>query len=95
LVKYRDVGHILPVVMQLLLYGTPVAYSLSKVPAAAMIWVNLNPLTAVMVGMRWSLLGTTRPGGPAVAWSAGAGVILLCLGIAVFSRMERQFADVI
>lgn len=95
MVKYRDVGYAIPVLTQILLYATPIAYSLSRVPSSALPWVKLNPLTGVMVGFRWSLLGTGRPDAFMVGWSAGVAVALFLVGAAVFSRMERQFADVI
>ncbi|MGD9713593.1 MAG: ABC transporter permease, partial [Thermomicrobiales bacterium] len=95
MVKYRDVGYVLPVMTQILLYGTPIAYSLSRVPESALTWVKLNPLTGVMVGFRWSLLDTNRPDGFSIASSAVAGVLLFIVGASVFTRMERQFADVI
>lgn len=95
MVRYRDVGYVLPVATQILLYATPIAYSLTKVPAGALLWVKLNPLTGVMVGFRWSLLGTSRPDAFMVGWSIGAALALFLVGAMVFSRMERQFADVI
>lgn len=94
-VKYRDVGYVLPVVTQILLYATPIAYSLSRVPASALVWVKLNPLTGVMVGFRWSLLDTTRPDTFMIVWGCCASALLFIAGAAVFTRMERQFADVI
>jgi lipopolysaccharide transport system permease protein len=95
MVKYRDIGYVLPVVTQLLLYATPIAYSLSRVPEGAQAWVKLNPLTGVMVGVRWSLLDTAAPDAGMVAWTVGAAVVLFLFGATVFTRMERQFADVI
>ena len=95
MVKYRDVGYVVPVLTQILLYATPIAYSLSRVPEGARQWVSLNPLTGVVVGFRWSLLDGAAPDRFAVAWSVGASVIIFSLGAAVFTRLERQFADVI
>jgi lipopolysaccharide transport system permease protein len=95
MVKYRDVAYVIPYATQILLYATPVAYSLSRVPEAARIWVELNPLTGVMTGLRWSLLGTTTPTTFMTCWSAIAAVSIFLIGATVFSRMERQFADVI
>lgn len=95
MVKYRDVGYVLPVLTQLLLYATPIAYSLGRVPHDALTWVKLNPLTGVIVGLRWSLLGTAEPDLLSVTSSVVGGSVLLALGLVVFTRMERQFADVI
>ncbi len=94
-VKYRDVGYVMPVLTQILLYATPVAYSLARVPESAERWVKLNPLTGVMEGFRWSLLDVARPEAGALASSVIAAVVLFLAGATVFTRMERQFADVI
>jgi lipopolysaccharide transport system permease protein len=95
MIKYRDVGYILPVALQILMYATPIAYSLTRVPGSARIWVEANPLCSVIVGFRWCLLGTHSPGIVATAWGAAAAVVLLVLGLLVFTRMDREFADVI
>ncbi len=95
MVKYRDIGYVLPVMTQLLLYATPIAYSLSKVPEGAQGWVKANPLTGVMVGFRWSLLDTAAPSAGMVTWTIASALVLFFFGATVFTRMERQFADVI
>jgi lipopolysaccharide transport system permease protein len=95
MVKYRDVGYVLPVMTQILLYGTPIAYSISRVPHGALGWVKLNPLTGVMVGFRWSLLDRARPDAVMVTSTVLWAVGLFSIGATVFTRMERQFADVI
>jgi lipopolysaccharide transport system permease protein len=95
MVQYRDVSQILPVLTQLLLYATPVAYALSAVPASAQRIVELNPLTAVVEGYRWSAIGTSAPSPASVAWSAAVAIVLIVVGAFVFTRRERRFADVI
>jgi lipopolysaccharide transport system permease protein len=61
MVSYRDVQFILPVMVQLLLYGSPIAYSLSSVPAVWQKYCLLNPLTELLAAFRWSLLGSRCP----------------------------------
>ena len=61
MVPYRDVQYILPVGVQFLLFASPVAYTLASVPASAQTLYELNPLTGLLEGMRWSLIGTARP----------------------------------
>jgi lipopolysaccharide transport system permease protein len=95
MVPYRDVQYILPVATQLLLYGTPIAYAFSAVPDGARWAVNLNPLTGILEGFRWSLMQTPAPSTPMVVWSASAAVVAFLGGSLVFTRMERKFADVI
>jgi lipopolysaccharide transport system permease protein len=95
MVPYRDIQYIVPVGVQFLLFASPVAYTLASVPASARFWYELNPLTGLLEGMRWALIGTTRPSTGLVAYSLVFSVLALVLGTMVFSRMERQFADVI
>ncbi|MGH7176271.1 MAG: ABC transporter permease [Tepidisphaeraceae bacterium] len=94
-VSYRDVQYVLPVLVPLLMYASPVAYSLSVVPAQwRWIW-TINPLSALLEGFRWSVLGRGSISPLSVIASAMACVAVLILGAGVFKRMERRFADVI
>ncbi len=95
MVSYRDVGYILPVAMNILLYASPVAYSLAAVPARLR-WVYLlNPLTAPLEAMRNGLLGLPVGDGRLLAVSALVSCAVLVAGLYAFKRMERSFADVI
>ena len=94
-VTYRDVQYILPVMLNLLLYASPVAYTLAAVPVKLRWAYLLNPLTPPLEAMRASLLGTALPGAGALAWSALASAAVLLAGVFAFKRMERSFADVI
>lgn len=94
MVRYRDVGFILPTGIQFLLFASPVAYSVSSVPDEAEKFYNLNPLTGLQETRR-SLVGTAPPSAGLVAYSIGVAIVVLAAGTLVFSRMERQFADVI
>lgn len=95
MVRYRDVGYILPVGIQFLLFASPVAYTLASVPADAQTLFKLNPLTGLLEGIRWALIGTEKPSVGLAAYSAVLSVLVLAVGTLIFSRMERQFADVI
>lgn len=94
-VSYRDVGQVVPVLVQLALFASPVAYSLASVPQNARLWFELNPMTSVLEGFRWSLVDGPPPSLPSVAWTVVALVIAGLVSVAIFSRMERRFADVI
>ena len=93
-VQYRDVQQVFGLVVQLWLFATPVAYSSSLVEGPWRAAYYLNPMVGVMDGWRWSLLG-----GPAPGWevliSAAVALAFLVVGARVFSRSERQFADLI
>lgn len=95
MVSYRDVQHILPVAIQLLLYASPVAYSASHVPYEYQTLYHLNPVAVFLEGLRASLLGTAGPEPRFVLTAVVTTVLVLALGSAVFRRLERRFADVI
>jgi len=94
-VKYRDVQYVLPVLVQLLLYASPVAYAASRVPERWRALYGLNPLVGAIEGLRWAMLGTDVPDAGAVTWSVLAAALAVAAGVIVFRRMERSFADVI
>jgi lipopolysaccharide transport system permease protein len=94
-VRFRDVQHALPVLTQLLLYASPVAYATAVVPEAYRGWFALNPLTGALDGFRWAFLGTTAPSALSLAVSIGGMIVMLLLGAVIFARFERQLADVI
>jgi lipopolysaccharide transport system permease protein len=94
-VSYRDIQYILPVFTQILLYASPVAYSIKAVPPH-LHWIYLlNPLAPPLEAIRASLLGTEMPSAWSLAASATVALLLLFVGLYSFKRMERIFADVI
>lgn len=95
MVKFRDVAYIVPFAMQTLLYASPLAYSLSEVGQNIRWLFDINPLTWVLEGFRWSLLGLARPEAWQMAATAGVSVGVFLAGALIFSKMERGFADVI
>jgi lipopolysaccharide transport system permease protein len=95
MVSYRDVQHMLPVIIPFLLYASPVAYPVSQVPLRYRDWYDLNPLSGLLDAFRWSLLGGGMPEWRAAGWGAAAALAALAGGIYAFKKMERSFADVI
>jgi lipopolysaccharide transport system permease protein len=96
-VKYRDIQHILPIVIPFLLYASPVAYDVSQIPVRYQTAFYLvNPLAALVAGLRASLVpGSALPPLTFVSWSAAVAFGLFAVGAAVFKRTERSFADVV
>jgi lipopolysaccharide transport system permease protein len=93
-IRYRDVQHVLPFVVQIGLYASPIAWPIQLVPEPWRMWLYLNPMTGVAEGLRWSLLpGSAFPGLMAIGFSAATGLALLILGLAAFGRAERRMAD--
>lgn len=95
MVSFRDVQYVLPVLIPLLMYASPVAYGLSDVPAQLRPFYNLNPLSGLLEAFRWSLLGTGTLSPGVLAYSAAVSIALFVLGAFAFKRMERVFSDVI
>jgi lipopolysaccharide transport system permease protein len=93
-VRYRDVRHAVPFLVQLWLFASPVAYSITLVPENLRPLFALNPMTGVIAGFRWALLGGDAPNA-AIFVSAVATLVILAGGIAYFRRVERFFADTI
>lgn len=94
-VRYRDLAHVTPVVLQLLMYATPVAYSVSAVPDQYVDLYYLNPLVALMEAFRWSLLSTPPPPSSRLLVSAAVAVVVFAVGVVTLEKRERRFADVI
>ena len=100
-VEFRDVRHVMPFFIQLLLYVTPVIYPagevLAKLEARGVPgWLyGLNPMAGVIQGFRWAILGSKLNPGPLLAAGSAVTALLLVGGLFYFRRMERTFADVV
>ncbi len=94
-VQYRDVGHVLPFLTQFWMFVTPVIYPASRIPAKWQLLYSLNPMTGVVEGFRWALLGSSGAPTSMMAVSAAISILLLIGGLFYFRRMERTFADTI
>ncbi len=101
-VKYRDVGHALPFLIQLWMFATPSVYMDLNAPEAAgaaggfvSTLLALNPMTGIIEAFRWALLGRGEPPVAALGGSVVLVAVLLVTGLLYFRRMERTFADVI
>lgn len=94
-VKYRDVQYVLPWLLQVMLYATPVAYSTDAIPENLRPLFLANPLAWMLDGFRWSVLGTTMPPMWQLVGSVVVAIVVFLLGAVVFQRHERTFADLI
>jgi lipopolysaccharide transport system permease protein len=93
-VRYRDVKYVVPFLVQLLLFASPVVYTSSLIPERWKTLYALNPMTGVVEGFRWAVIGGPRPDDLIVV-SAAASVLILLGALLYFRRVERTFADVI
>ncbi len=94
-VRYRDVRHVIPFLVQIWLFATPVAYSSSLVPARWRAAYGLNPMAAVVDGFRWMVAPAATPPWAEIGLGGVAVAVLLTAGLYFFRRMERTFADVV
>jgi lipopolysaccharide transport system permease protein len=94
-VRYRDVRHVIPFLVQIWLFVTPVAYSSRLVPERWRPLYGLNPMAGVVDGFRWAVAPNATVLPPTLGASILAVSVFLLLGLYFFRRMERSFADVI
>lgn len=100
-VSYRDVQYVIPVMVQVLQYISPVGYRVANpdgtrtVPQWLLPYYMLNPLAGLIEAFRWSLLGDEPVHWMYVGYAAVVSILMLLLGATAFKRMERKFADVI
>lgn len=94
-VRYRDVPYTIPFLTQIWLFLTPVIYPVSLVPTRLHWLLAINPMTGVVDGFRWAVLGRGLPEYRVYAISLGVGLALVASGLWYFRRVERRFADVI
>jgi len=94
-VRYRDVRHVIPFLIQLGLYISPVAFSTSMVPAKWRMLYSMNPMVGVIDGFRWALFGANALYLPGVWLSIAFSIVMLVGGMYYFRSTERAFADII
>ena len=94
--KYRDFTVLIGFAVQLLMYATPVAYPLSFLKGKSYAsWIAWNPLTPIVEAFRYALFGTGTVDTSGLLFSGGFTVIVLFLGMLVFSKVERSFMDTV
>jgi lipopolysaccharide transport system permease protein len=92
-VKYRDFRYVIPFVVQIGLYITPVGFSSSRVPDQWRLLYSLNPMVGVIDGFRWCIIGEEQFYLPGLALSTVITLVFLYLGIWYFRKTEKSFAD--
>ncbi len=92
-VRYRDVRYLVPYLLQVWLYLSPVVYPSSLVPDRFRLIYSLNPVSGAIDGFRWALLGKGSQPDHTIVWSFAVAVALFVGGLFWFKRMENTFAD--
>ncbi len=93
--QYRDIRYVVPVLVQLGLYASPVTYSVELIPEQWRPLYSLNPMVGIIEGFRWSILGTQAPPAGPLIISTLVVFAVLVAGAFYFRRTERILADVL
>jgi homopolymeric O-antigen transport system permease protein len=93
-IRYRDFQHVIPFVVQIGLYATPIAYPASLVPEKYQLLYHLNPMVGVVEGFRYALLGVGEIGSYSYI-SYSIIVLLFISGLFYFRKVERVMADIV
>ncbi len=94
-VEFRDVRYVVPFITQFWMLATPIAYPSSLLSNPWKTIFGLNPMTGVVEGFRWALLGTNTSPGSIIFVSSFASLLILIGGAFYFRRMEKTFADIV
>ena len=95
-VRYRDIRHVIPFIVTMGLYVSPVGFSSSIVPQRWRFLYSLNPMVGVIDGFRWALFGGTQtPYAAALVISVVLAIAILVAAMYYFRATERIFADII
>lgn len=93
-VSFRDVKYAVPFLVQMGIFVTPVIYPIHYIPQRWQVLMGLNPMTGVVLGFRYALLGASASWS-VMGLSLAVSVLSFIFGLLVFRRMERRFADII
>jgi lipopolysaccharide transport system permease protein len=94
-VRYRDVPYVVPFVVQIWLYLSPVIYASAGLPHRWQVILAFNPIVAAITGFRWTVLGTPPPSSLELEAGLPAAFVLLVIGFWIYRRWEYRFADTI
>jgi lipopolysaccharide transport system permease protein len=93
--RWRDVPYIIPVFLQVLPLVSGVMYALDQIPVKWQWVFSLNPMSGVIAGWRWAILGEATPNWGQMSVSVAVSTLLFVSGLAVFRSFEPRFADTI
>jgi lipopolysaccharide transport system permease protein len=98
-VRYRDINYLVPFLVQIWMYATPVIYGTALIPERFRFLLGLNPMTGVVEGFRWALLGSSAQTLQLQVWIYGLSIVILGVtlvtGLIYFRTTERTFADIV
>ena len=94
-VYYRDFTYVLPFVVQIWMYASPLAYSAKLIPQNWSWVYNINPIVGIINGFRWAVFGNSAFPTSSLIYSAISSIVIFFVSLVIFNRLERSFADVI
>jgi lipopolysaccharide transport system permease protein len=94
-IRFRDIQYVIPFLVQIGLYVSPVGYPSSRIPEELKTLYYLNPMAGLIDGFRWAMLGTPLPETKYLVYSGAIIIALLLSGLYYFQRTERRIADII
>jgi lipopolysaccharide transport system permease protein len=94
-VRYRDIQQLVPFLIQLLLFATPIIYPFEVVPESLQTLYALNPLVGMIEAFRWTVIPEAPFPAGHVAITLAFVAIVLPTGVAYFERRQHLFVDVI
>jgi homopolymeric O-antigen transport system permease protein len=93
--RFRDIRFIVPFLVQMLFFASPIVYSANEIPERWRALYSLNPLVGVIEGFRWSITGVGEAPGLSVLMSLGLLLVVLISGLVYFRREEATIADIV
>lgn len=94
-VRFRDVKYVIPFLVQIWLFVTPVIYPTTFLPKRFQVWLALNPMAGIVEGFRTCFFPSREIDFKVIGISALVTLIVLVLGVTYFSKTERSFADIV
>ncbi len=94
-VHFRDVRYVVPFMLQVWMFASPVVYPASTIPDEWRPVYAMNPVSTAISILRWSVLGSEAPPWSAIGVSVAVAAIVLGVGVRIFNRAEGTFADVV
>ncbi|MEY3432790.1 MAG: hypothetical protein RL131_726 [Bacteroidota bacterium] len=94
--KYRDLNVLIGFAVQLFMYATPVVYPLSSLKNESLkFWISMNPISPLVEAFRYSVLGVGSFDLSSLIYSLSCMVVVLLIGLMIFSRVEKTFMDTV
>lgn len=93
--RFRDIRFVVPFLVQMLFFASPVVYSADQIPDEWRVLYGLNPLVGIIDGFRWSITGVGGAPGLSVLLSVAFVLVVLVGGLVYFRKEEATIADIV